>query len=74
MDAVGYVGLCKCVSDMGACCWAMLEGGESCGTEGKLGEGWVHGGREWDHGPISQSDTLGSWIPSGGKYWRYLSA
>jgi hypothetical protein len=24
----------------------MLEVGESCGTEGKLGEGWVHGDRE----------------------------
>lgn len=55
------VGPCKCVSDMGdLLLGTLLEVRETCGTGGKLGESRVHGGREWDHGPISRSGTLGS--------------
>lgn len=32
-------------------------------TRGKVGEGRVQGGREWDHGLISWSGGTGSWVP-----------
>ena len=56
-------------------CWDAIEWEKPLGLGGKLGKVvGLMGDWEWDCWPISQLGTLGSWIPSGCKYWRYLHA